>query len=80
VFADGGFVPLHVHVKFKPEDPGLAIVEIFRLEGGGIVEHWDVRQPVPDASANDNGCSELRRSPEHRGDALACESPKSSKE
>jgi len=54
-FADGDFVILHVHVKFQPEELGLAIVEIFRLEQGKIVEHWDVRQPVPESSANTNG-------------------------
>ena len=54
-FADGEFVILHVHVKLQPEELGLAIVEIFRLEGGKIVEHWDVRQPVPETSANTNG-------------------------
>jgi len=55
VFADGDFVILHVHVKFHPEELGLAIVEIFRLEHGKIVEHWDVRQPVPETAANTNG-------------------------
>src|SRR3954467_7590340 len=46
-FADGAFVILHVHLQLQPEDPGLAVVEIFRLEHGKIVEHWDVRQPMP---------------------------------
>ena len=51
---------LHVHVDFSPKTTGwkiweLAIVEIFRLEHGKIVEHWDVRQPVPEAAANTNG-------------------------
>ena len=55
VFADGDFVILHVHVKLQPEELGLAIVEIFRLEQGKIVEHWDVRQPVPGTAANTNG-------------------------
>ena len=54
-FADGDFVMLHVHVKLQPQELGLAIVEIFRLEGGKIAEHWDVRQPVPETSANTNG-------------------------
>jgi len=42
-------------VKLQPEELGLAIVEIFRLEHGKIVEHWDVRQPVPETAANTNG-------------------------
>ena len=54
-FADGEFVILHVHLKLQPEEPGLAIVEIFRLEHGKIVEHWDVRQAMPDQSHNSNG-------------------------
>jgi predicted SnoaL-like aldol condensation-catalyzing enzyme len=48
-------VILHVHVKRKPDEPGLAIVDIFRLEAGKIVEHWDVRQPVPETAVHDNG-------------------------
>ena len=55
VFADGDFVILHVHVKLQPEELGLAIVELFRLEHGKIVEHWDVRQPVLETAANQNG-------------------------
>ena len=55
VFADGDFVILHVHVKLQPEDLGLAIVDMFRVEHGKIVEHWDVRQPIPETAANTNG-------------------------
>jgi len=33
---------------------GRAVVDLFRLEHGRIVEHWDVVQDVPDTSANDN--------------------------
>lgn len=55
VFADGDCVILHVHVKLQPEELGLAIVEIFRLEHGKIIEHWDVRRPIPEAAANTNG-------------------------
>ncbi|MGN9813395.1 nuclear transport factor 2 family protein [Micromonospora sp. BQ11] len=34
----------------------MAIVDIFRLEDGRIVEHWDVVQDIvaPEASANGN--------------------------
>jgi predicted SnoaL-like aldol condensation-catalyzing enzyme len=54
VFADGDFVVLHVHRKRSPEARGDAIVDIFRLEGGKIVEHWDVIQPVPESTASGN--------------------------
>lgn len=55
VFADGDFVILHVHARRTPDELGLAIVDIFRLEHGKIVEHWDVRQPLTETSANTNG-------------------------
>ncbi len=55
VFADGDYVILHVHAVREPGTRGAAIVDIFRLENGKIVEHWDVRQEVPEKAANDNG-------------------------
>jgi predicted SnoaL-like aldol condensation-catalyzing enzyme len=33
---------------------GLAVVDMFRLEHGRIVEHWDVTQEIPETSANEN--------------------------
>jgi len=30
------------------------VVDIFRLEKGKIVEHFDVAQPVPEKTANGN--------------------------
>ena len=54
VMADGDLVILHVHSKSNPEDRGNAIVDIFRLENGKIVEHWDVIQAVPEKAANNN--------------------------
>ena len=54
VFADGDHVILHVHAVREPGTRGTAIVDIFRLEDGKIVEHWDVLQPVPEDAANDN--------------------------
>ena len=54
-YADGDYVVLHVHAVREPGTRGLAIVDIFRLVNGKIVEHWDVRQDVPEKAANDNG-------------------------
>lgn len=52
--ADGDLVALHLNSKMNEQDPGRAIVDIFRVENGKIVEHWDVIQPVPDKTANGN--------------------------
>jgi predicted SnoaL-like aldol condensation-catalyzing enzyme len=54
VFADGDFVILHVHSVREPGTRGRAIVDIFRLENGKIVEHWDVAQEIPEQAANAN--------------------------
>ena len=54
VFADGDYVILHVHNVPTPGARGNAIVDIFRLENGKVVEHWDVRQEIPEKAANSN--------------------------
>jgi predicted SnoaL-like aldol condensation-catalyzing enzyme len=54
-FADGDYVILHVHSVREPGERGVAIVDIFRLESGKVVEHWDVIQPIPEKPANSNG-------------------------
>ena len=54
VIAEGDRVAIHNLVTKTPGDRGAAGVDIFRLADGKIVEHWDVRQPVPEHSANDN--------------------------
>ncbi len=37
-----------------PGDPGLAVVDIFRVAGNLIVEHWDVLMEVPARPVNTN--------------------------
>ncbi len=54
-FADGDFVILHVHAVRDPGTSGMAVVDIFRLENGRIVEHWDVHEDIIDKPANPNG-------------------------
>ena len=53
-FVDGDHVVCHVHVKRFPGDPGLAVVDIFRVAGNYIVEHWDVLMEVPAKPVNTN--------------------------
>lgn len=52
--AEGDLVFLHVHSTQNSQDRGVAVVDIFRVENGKIVEHWDVQQDVPEPSANNN--------------------------
>ncbi|MDO5613252.1 MAG: nuclear transport factor 2 family protein [Paracoccus sp. (in: a-proteobacteria)] len=52
--ADGDLVWLHIHSTNGADDPGQAVVDIFRVEDGMIVEHWDVIQNVPTEAANEN--------------------------
>lgn len=54
VYSDGDHVIVHSLVTTSAGDRGKAVVDIFRLEHGKVVEHWDVAQPVPEKSANDN--------------------------
>lgn len=55
IIADGNLVAVHSHGVFSPGDRGIAIVDILRVEGCKVMEHWDVVQPVPEKSANTNG-------------------------
>src|SRR5689334_5860303 len=52
---DGNLVAVHSHVKQNPQDPGAAVVHIFRFDGDKIVELWDLGQPVPKENPNENG-------------------------
>ena len=54
VIADGNLVAVHSHGKFAPADRGIAVVDILRVDGCKVMEHWDVVQPVPEKAANTN--------------------------
>ena len=54
VIAEGDLVVLHVHSVRTPGERGRAVVDIFKVENGKIVEHWDVVQDVPEKPANQN--------------------------
>jgi predicted SnoaL-like aldol condensation-catalyzing enzyme len=55
IFADGDYVILHVHAVRIPGTRGAAVVDIFRLQDGKIVEHWDVHEDILEKPANQNG-------------------------
>jgi predicted SnoaL-like aldol condensation-catalyzing enzyme len=55
-FEDGETVITHSLVtRMDPKAPGIAVVHIFRFEGDRVAELWDLGQPVPPDSPNENG-------------------------
>ena len=55
VIGECNMVVTHSHITLSPTDRGQAVADFFRLNRRGkVVEHWDVIQPVPETSANDN--------------------------
>ena len=55
IIHEGDLVATHSHVRQKPADPGAGVVHIFRFENDKIVELWDLGQPVPLETVNENG-------------------------
>jgi predicted SnoaL-like aldol condensation-catalyzing enzyme len=53
--SEGNLVAVHSRVRLKPGAPEIAVVHLFRFEGGRIAELWDVGQPVPAESPNADG-------------------------
>jgi predicted SnoaL-like aldol condensation-catalyzing enzyme len=54
IIAEGDLVAIHSHFKPNPSDRGESIVDIFRVENGKLVEHWDIVQSVPRNAVNTN--------------------------
>lgn len=52
---EGDFVAVHSWVRMRPDDPGADLFHLFRFRGDRIVEFWDVGQPIPEQSPNENG-------------------------
>jgi predicted SnoaL-like aldol condensation-catalyzing enzyme len=54
VIAEGDLVAIHNNPKANSKDRGRAVVDIFRIANGKVVEHWDAVQDIPEKSANSN--------------------------
>ncbi len=54
IISSGDLVAVHCHSQANSEDPGYAVVDIFRVENCRMGEHWDIVQAVPIHSENDN--------------------------
>jgi predicted SnoaL-like aldol condensation-catalyzing enzyme len=54
VIAEGSYVMLHLHGMGGPNPHGESVIDIFRIENGKVVEHWDIIQPIPDSADNAN--------------------------
>ena len=48
-------VVVHSHIKLDRENPGYALVHIFRFVDGLISEMWDIGQAIPEDPVNDRG-------------------------
>ena len=53
MLVDGDLAMVHVRAS-RPGAPDAAVADIYRFEGGRIVEHWDVLQPVPPNPVSDH--------------------------
>lgn len=54
-FVDGDFTIFHIHTVRFPGDPGMSIIDYFRLEQGKVKEHWEVVQEIPRDLPHRNG-------------------------
>ncbi len=53
ILVDGDLAMVHVRA-IRPGMPDAAVADIYRFDGGRIVEHWDVLQTVPADPAHDH--------------------------
>lgn len=53
MIAEDDLVMAHLDITFMGKR--LAVVDIFRLKDGKVIEHWDVQQEVPDVMPHGNG-------------------------
>lgn len=52
ILVDGNLAATHLHGRPSLDSSGAAVVDLYRLENGKIVEHWDVLQAMPQNCVN----------------------------
>jgi predicted SnoaL-like aldol condensation-catalyzing enzyme len=52
ILVDGDMAVIHLRVAATAIPRGASVVDMYRLKGGKVVEHWDVIQVVPASAAN----------------------------
>ena len=56
IVAEGDLVAIHGRIRGWADEPQI-VVDLFRIEGGKLAEHWDVLQSEVTATAADSGLS-----------------------
>lgn len=55
IIAEDSLVAVHSNIVMSPGETGVAVVHLFRFDGGRIVEMWDIGQSIPTDSPNQAG-------------------------
>ncbi|WPO78778.1 ester cyclase [Flavobacterium sp. KACC 22761] len=55
ILEDGNLVAVHSHLKQNSKDIGFAVVHILKFKDDKIIELWDLGQPIPTETINENG-------------------------
>ncbi|MWB96207.1 nuclear transport factor 2 family protein [Flavobacterium sp. GA093] len=55
ILEDNDLVAVHSHVQQNETDLGAAVVHLFKFKEEKIIELWDLGQPIPQESINENG-------------------------
>ena len=55
VLGDGDMVAVHSQIVLGPGRASMATVHLFRFQGDKVTEFWDIGQPVPADSPNEDG-------------------------
>src|SRR4030042_1257337 len=55
VLGEEDLVVVHSNIVLKADEPGMAVIHIFRFSENKIVEMWDIGQAVPADSLNKDG-------------------------